>query len=78
MFIKTQLIQKSREKKSIRFDNVREFRFNRIQSFVTMPSYGGYSLGMGKIRLKSQTLTFVSCRQDALQWPRALPGQVSS
>lgn len=35
--------------KSIKFDVVREFRFNRTQSFVTMPSQGGMSLGMGKI-----------------------------
>ena len=34
--------------KSIKFDVVREFRFNRTQSFVTMPSQGGMSLGMGK------------------------------
>lgn len=34
--------------KSIKFDVVREFRFNRIQSFVTMPSKGGMSLGMEK------------------------------
>ena len=34
--------------KSVHFDVVREFRFNRIQSFVSMPSYGGLSLGMGK------------------------------
>ena len=40
--------------KSIKFDVVREFRFNRTQSFVTMPSQGGMSLGMGKI------LSFIS------------------
>lgn len=40
--------KKNNAKKSLRFDTVQEFRFNRIQSFVTMPSYGGYSLGMGK------------------------------
>lgn len=34
--------------KNVRFDVVREFRFARTQSFVTMPSYGGCSLGMGK------------------------------
>jgi len=34
--------------KSIKFDVVREFRFNRTQSFVTMPSQGGMSLGMEK------------------------------
>ena len=34
--------------KSVRFDVVREFRFARTQSFVTMPSYGGCSLGMGQ------------------------------
>jgi len=34
--------------KAVRFDVVREFRFARTQSFVTMPSYGGCSLGMGK------------------------------
>ena len=44
----TNMPKKNNAKKSLRFDTVQEFRFNRIQSFVTMPSYGGYSLGMGK------------------------------
>lgn len=43
------VVQAEKEtKKSVHFNVVREFRFNRIQSFVSMPSYGGLSLGMEK------------------------------
>ena len=42
--------------KGVRFDVVREFRFARTQSFVTMPSYGGCSLGMGKFANACKTL----------------------
>lgn len=39
------------ERRSVRFDVVREFRFARTESFVTMPSSGGCSLGMGEFIL---------------------------
>ena len=35
--------------RSIKFTVVREFKFPRAQSYVTMPTNGGYSLGMGKL-----------------------------
>lgn len=60
-------LKKSREKKSIRFDNVREFRFNRIQSFVTMPSYGGYSLGMDKTHYNGRELSLDKYRAEREQ-----------
>ena len=40
--------KKARPARSIKFTVVREFKFPRAQSFVTMPTNGGYSLGMGK------------------------------
>ena len=40
-----------KETRSVKFDVVREFRFARTESFVTMPSSGGCSLGMGKLKI---------------------------
>ena len=43
--------KKARPARSIKFTVVREFKFPRAQSYVTMPTNGGYSLGMGKLFL---------------------------
>lgn len=40
--------KKARPARSIKFTVVREFKFPRAQSYVTMPTNGGYSLGMEK------------------------------
>jgi hypothetical protein len=55
--------KKARPARSIKFTVVREFKFPRAQSYVTMPTNGGYSLGMGKLFI----VEFRNCQQLSLR-----------